>query len=75
MNTSVDWTTPEAYAGRMVPTPKKRGVVETALGRWRVAFRRHQRSRREAELLHVLRHTARDMPERVRRDLGLPPYG
>lgn len=74
MNTSVDWTTPEAYAGRLVPAPPKRNFIATAWGTLRVAWRRYRRERRRAELLHVLRHAGRDMPDRVRRDLGLPPY-
>ncbi len=74
MSSSVDWTTPEAYLGRVIAAPPKRGLTALAVAGLRVAFRRHRRERKRAAEHYMLRHAMRDLPDHIRRDIGLPPY-
>ena len=74
MNSSIDWTSPDAYQGRIIPAPPKRSWPAQAAGLFRVMLRRRRRDRRariEAEALYL---AGRDMSDHMRRDIGLPPY-
>lgn len=72
MNTSIDWTTPDAYRGRLRPAPPKRKLLTRALAQLRVFFRQRRREQSRRAELYYLREMGRDLPNRVRRDLGLP---
>ena len=49
-------------------------LTALAVARLRVAFRRHRRERKRAAEHYMLRHAMRDLPDHIRRDIGLPPY-
>lgn len=72
MNTSIDWTTPDAYRGRLRPAPSKRKLLTRAFAQLRVFFRQRRREQSRRAELYYLREMGRDLPNRVRRDLGLP---
>jgi hypothetical protein len=72
MNTSIDWTTPEAYRGRLRPVPSKRTLLTRTLAQLRVFLRQRQREQNRRAELYYLSRMGRDLPDHVRRDLGLP---
>src|SRR5690606_30213220 len=74
MTSSIDWTLPEAYSGRIVRTPRKRSLGAIAVLRTRIFIRaqwqERQRMRKHEDLVRIGRY----LPDNVRKDIGLPPY-
>jgi hypothetical protein len=72
MNSSIDWTSPEAYDGPFIPAPPKRTQWQAIAVKLRVFVRDYRREQRRLRELYELRQAARYMNERMRRDIGLP---
>lgn len=72
MNTSIDWTTPEAYRGRLRPAPAKRNLLTLAIAQLRVFLRQRRREQSRRAELYYMREMGRSLPNRIRQDLGLP---
>ena len=74
MTSSIDWTSPAAYAGRFIPAPRKRSAVATLILQFRIWTRAERREQRRLRGVRELYHLGRHLPDHVRRDIGLPPY-
>lgn len=74
MSSSVDWTTPEAYLGRTIPTPARRSLPSALVLRLRIWVRAQWRERQRMMEFKELCRLGYHLPENVRRDIGLPPY-
>jgi hypothetical protein len=72
INSSTDWTTPEAYLRGVTPVPRWRRALQQ-LDRLIAEMRLASRLRREVRALRHLRWATRDMPAYLRRDIGLDP--
>jgi hypothetical protein len=74
MSSSIDWTSPDAYVGRFIPTPPKRSWAAQAIGSLRVAIRRKRREAQSRAEFYRLYQAGSILPDNIRRDIGLPPY-
>jgi len=74
MTSSIDWTSPAAYAGRFIPAPRKRSGASELVLRLRVWLRAQQRERQRLREVRELHRLGRYLPDHIRKDIGLPPY-
>jgi hypothetical protein len=74
MSTSIDWTTPAAYSGRRVPAPSKRSLGSALVLRLRIWIRAQWRENQRLSEMAKLRRLGSELPDAIRRDIGLPPY-
>jgi hypothetical protein len=74
MSSSADWTTPEAYMGRTIPAPRKRSVASSLSLKFRIWIRAQWRERQRMKEIGELMRLGRDLPDNIRKDIGLPPY-
>jgi hypothetical protein len=74
MTSSIDWTSPAAYSGRVIPAPRKRGLAAELILKLRIQIRSQQREQQRLREVRAMYRLGRHLPDTIRKDIGLPPY-